>query len=249
VAVLDAGDAPVWNLTVADRHEYVANGLFVYNSIRNAAMRFGVALDLWRKHASEEQPAPLVVASGPPCPHCGTPVGFNEEATRGKRPVWFCPNRGCGGGSPRDKTDPMKGNWPWGSYDPNYFQHDPEPDLEVTQPARSAPAVPADAFDSIPPPTLASIGVTDLEARAELETYRDSSLFAAGSNGDMRKRVNRAVLLLVATGEEPDTLMAELWAEWQRDDPARAGLKWGQVRGHEVQSFAAHVQAFLKARA
>jgi len=49
VAVLDAGNAPVWNLSVEEVHEYIANGLVVNNSLRNAAMRFGVALDLWRK--------------------------------------------------------------------------------------------------------------------------------------------------------------------------------------------------------
>lgn len=49
MAVLDAGTAEVWNLSVEDVHEYVAQGVFVHNSIRNAAQRFGVALDLWAK--------------------------------------------------------------------------------------------------------------------------------------------------------------------------------------------------------
>ena len=53
VAVLDAGDAPVWNLSVGSTHEFTANGLVVFNSIRNAAMRFGVALDLWSKEELE----------------------------------------------------------------------------------------------------------------------------------------------------------------------------------------------------
>lgn len=63
MAVLDAGTAPVWNLSVEDIHEYVANGLFVHNSIRNAAMRFGVALDLWRKEpAGDGDPVPSTKA-------------------------------------------------------------------------------------------------------------------------------------------------------------------------------------------
>jgi hypothetical protein len=47
--VVDAGIEEVWNLSVEDVHEYVANGILVNNCIRNAAMRFGVALDLWSK--------------------------------------------------------------------------------------------------------------------------------------------------------------------------------------------------------
>lgn len=70
VAVLDAGAAQVWNLSVGETHEYVANGLLVSNSIRNAAMRFGVALDLWSKEELEsghvevrpDAPDPLMVA-------------------------------------------------------------------------------------------------------------------------------------------------------------------------------------------
>lgn len=49
VAVLGAGTGEVWNLSVDGIHEYAANGIFVSNSLRNAAMRFGVALDLWAK--------------------------------------------------------------------------------------------------------------------------------------------------------------------------------------------------------
>ena len=49
VEVSDAGKGSVWNLSVADTHEYVANGILVNNCLRNAAMRFGAALDLWHK--------------------------------------------------------------------------------------------------------------------------------------------------------------------------------------------------------
>ena len=49
VASLGVEPGEVWNLSVGEAHEYVANGILVHNSIRNAAMRFGVALDLWAK--------------------------------------------------------------------------------------------------------------------------------------------------------------------------------------------------------
>lgn len=49
VSVRDAGTAEVWNLSVGDVHEYAANGVLVYNS-----MRFGVALDLWAKESLVE---------------------------------------------------------------------------------------------------------------------------------------------------------------------------------------------------
>ena len=52
-----AGTGEVWNLSVGEVHEYVANGVFVHNSIRNAAMRFGVALYLWTKDELESDVA------------------------------------------------------------------------------------------------------------------------------------------------------------------------------------------------
>ena len=70
VAVLDAGLAEVWNLSVGDVHEYVANGLVVHNSIRNAAMRFGVALDLWAKGDRD------FTASNPP------PLAYVDQIVR-----------------------------------------------------------------------------------------------------------------------------------------------------------------------
>lgn len=215
--------------------------------VRNAAMRFGVALDLWRKHDSGKAAAP--VPSGPPCPHCGAPVQFNDEKGRGKKPVWSCGNRGCGGGGLRDKTDPGKGNWPWGSYDADFFAENPEP-VQVTVSApgtANTPPVPADAFDDLTC-NLTTIGVSEEQARAELQTYRDSPEFAAGHVKDMRFNVNRACLLLVALGEEKEGLLGELWQEWQADDPARKILAWSTVRGSEIQSFARHVQGFLRVR-
>ena len=55
MVVLDAGQEQVWNLSVGQVHEYVANGILVHNSIRNAAMRFGVALNLWSKGLLESE--------------------------------------------------------------------------------------------------------------------------------------------------------------------------------------------------
>lgn len=59
--VTDAGRGEVWNLSVGETHEYVANGILVCNSLRNAAMRFGAALDLWHKgqlHEDEPEAEP-----------------------------------------------------------------------------------------------------------------------------------------------------------------------------------------------
>lgn len=64
MAVLDAGVGEVWNLSVANVHEYVANGLVVSNSLRNAAMRFGVALDLWAKGDRANPSVENAVADG-----------------------------------------------------------------------------------------------------------------------------------------------------------------------------------------
>ena len=61
VGLADAGKGEVWNLSVGDVHEYVANGVLVMNSLRNAAMRFGAALDLWHKgdlHVDEADDKP-----------------------------------------------------------------------------------------------------------------------------------------------------------------------------------------------
>lgn len=64
VNVSDAGNAPVYNLTVADQNEFFANGILCHNSLRNGAMRFGVALYLWAKdglegdEVSQTAPAP-----------------------------------------------------------------------------------------------------------------------------------------------------------------------------------------------
>ena len=104
VAVLDAGDAPVWNLSVGSTHEFTANGLVVFNSIRNAAMRFGVALDLWSKEELEgvdehvarptdaapqdtsARPRPPAAQPAPtPEPSAGTaPAGALTQRTRGR---------------------------------------------------------------------------------------------------------------------------------------------------------------------
>lgn len=56
--VTEDGIAEVWNISVGETHEYIANGIVVYNSLRNAGMRFGMALDLWHKgdlHVDDEE--------------------------------------------------------------------------------------------------------------------------------------------------------------------------------------------------
>jgi len=209
------------------------------DAIRNAAMRFGVALDLWRKH-----PAAPAAPSGPPCPHCATPVVHNPNPV-GKKPIWSCPNQSCGGGEGLRKDGT---HWPWASWEPSFFaDQETGGPLKVTSPSGPAPTVPSDAFDDLTV-NLQVLGIDEDQARAELETYRDGAGFAAGHVKDMRHRTNRACLLLVALGLEPEGVQAELWSEWQQAAPGREHLAWSAVRGSEVQSFAAHVQAFLKVR-
>lgn len=217
------------------------------DAIRNAAMRFGVALNLWRKHDSEEAPA---VPSGPPCPHCRAPVAFLDEKTRGRKPAWSCSNRACGGGGPRDKADPSKGNWPWGSYNADFFANQ-ETGGPLEVPPLTGPGAPApspDAFDNLDV-NLQVLGVDQDQAEAELQTYRDSGGFAAGHVKEIRERVNRACVLLVALGHEPEGVQGELWREYQSEDlDNRRTLSWSTVKGTDVPSFARHVQAFLRAR-
>ena len=47
--ITEEKDSQVWNISVSNTHEYVANGILVNNSLRNSGMRFGAALDLWHK--------------------------------------------------------------------------------------------------------------------------------------------------------------------------------------------------------
>jgi hypothetical protein len=213
------------------------------DAIRNAAMRFGVALDLWRKHGPADR---AVLASGPPCPHCQTPVVFNDESTRGKKPVWSCPNYGCGGGG--EKKDGSR--WPWGSYDPDYFVTAEDGPLIVTTPEQAPPEVPeavTAVWDAgLARPDLEALGISDDQARAELEAYALNPGFAAGSLKDIRQRVNRAVLLVVATGLDETGILDDLWKEWQGEEDGRAHLAWSTVRGAEVPSFARAVQGYLR---
>lgn len=217
------------------------------DAIRNAAMRFGVALDLWRKHGGSE---PATAEPGRECPHCHAPsVVFNAEP-RGKKPAWSCQNRGCGGGSPRKEGG---GNWPWGSYEADYFSKKEAEEtggaLTVTAPGTEGkPEVPADAFDDLTC-NLEVLGISREQAEAELEALKADTGFSAGHVKDMRAKVNRACVLLVALGLEPSGIQGELWREWQGADlENRRILSWGTVKGREVQQFAEHVQAFLRVR-
>lgn len=83
VAVADAGPAEVWNLSVGDVHEYVANGVYVHNSLRNAAMRFGVALELWHKGElpHDDEPAAPAATPSPGDPRPAEPVAQLEQDT------------------------------------------------------------------------------------------------------------------------------------------------------------------------
>ena len=237
--------------TWRDRDDYALRSMAQTRATSKALrlpLGFVIQLAGFETTPAEEMPAEEAPA-GPPCPHCSTPVNFNDEATRGKKPVWSCPNRGCGGGGPRDKNDPSKGNWSWGSYDPNFFNdRETGGEVEIIPPVAAAPLVPSDAFDDLTV-SLAVLGVSREQAEAELEAYRDSPGFAAGHPKDMRERVNRACVLLVALGLEPEGVQGELWREWQAEDMEnRRILAWSTVRGREVLSFAQHVHEFLKVR-
>jgi hypothetical protein len=121
--------------------------------------------------------------------------------------------------------------------------------VAVTAPGTAdVPAVHQDGFDDLTC-NLTTLGIDENQARAELEAYRTNSAFASGHVKDMRERVNRAVVLLVALGEEPSGLLGELWTEFQNADiENRRILAWSTVKGHEIQQFAQHVQAFLRLR-
>lgn len=75
----------------------------ISDALRNAAMRFGVALDLWSKAGDDEErdapSAPAVVDR--PCPGCGHQVQDNRQAHKAdsKKPAWRCTNRACTAGN------------------------------------------------------------------------------------------------------------------------------------------------------
>lgn len=241
-----------------DRDDYAIRSMAQTRATSKALrlpLGFVIQLAGFETTPAEEMDGIEVEAQGPPCPHCRAPVVFNDEKTRvrpGKRdlPVWSCPNRGCGGGGLRDKNDPSKGNYSWGSYDADFFANlETGGPLEVTAPGlESKPAVPPDAFDDLTV-NLKVLGVTDEQAHAELEAYRDNGGFAAGHVKEIRERVNRACVLLVALGLEPEGVQGELFREWQNTDiENRRALSWSTVRGADVPSFARHVQAFLRVR-
>jgi hypothetical protein len=228
------------------------------DAIRNAAMRFGVALDLWRKHDRAEAP----VASGPPCPDCAAPVQDQREAwVKDKAKVvwaWRCINRACQGGNARKGGE---GNWPWASRDPKFFDTAAETEhggtLMVEHPSMPVPEV-TGGFD-IPTivdaaaatnaiANLAALHVSEAQARSELEAYASAPDFAAGTLSTIRGHVNRAVTLCVALGLDHEGLLTDLFTEWQGTDDTRRILTWSTAKAHDVLSFAKHVQAYLRGR-
>jgi len=206
------------------------------DAIRNGAMRFGVGLDLWRKHG----PA-AAAPSGPPCPHCQTPVQHNPNA-QGKQPVWSCPNRGCGGGEGIRKDGT---HWPWASWDPSFFAEE-QPTIipPVGQPAPVTDETKA-AWSDLSG-SLAALGVSEDQARAEIGAMASNPAFAAGTVKDIRGHVNRAIILVSALGLADEGIMRDLWADWQQQESGRDGLEWSSIRAGDVVSFAKTVQAFLR---
>ncbi len=207
-------------------------------------MRFGVALDLWRKHTTSVTP----VASGPPCPHCGTPVLYAAKP-EGRKAVWACPNQGCGGGNPRKEGE---GNWPWASWDHNEFKT-----KEETDPIEVLKQVGLIGVRPIVPETsklawegdmasLTALGIDENLARSELEAMALHPGFAAGSIKEMRQRVDRAITITIAMHMADGGVLTELWDEWRGDDPQRKLVFWTTARAHEVHDFAKHVQGWLR---
>ena len=89
--------------SAAADHSDLAKNL-ISDALRNAAMRFGVALDLWSKAGDDEErdagpTGPQVIDR--PCPACGRQVQDNRAAHKldSKKPAWRCTNRACTGGS------------------------------------------------------------------------------------------------------------------------------------------------------
>ncbi len=219
----------------------------VSDGIRNCAMRFGVALDLWRKHGPVE--AAPTAPTGPPCPHCGTPVQFFDEKMRGKRPVWSCPNFGCGGGGAKKEGG---GNWPWGSYDPNCFKEKENPDdpvdilkqVGLIGPPALVPVSAGEMFGV--PADLATLNITEEAARGELAASAVSPLFCAGTVRDIRNHVNHAITIAIALGLAEQGILDDLWQEWRGEDATRKLLFYSAAKAGEIHSFAKAVQGWLR---
>lgn len=237
----------------------------ISDALRNGAMRFGLGLDLWMGDEAKVVDR-RVAPSGPPCPVCQQPVEFNDEQTRhrpGKKdlPVWSCRNQACEGGGLRDRNDPSKGNWPWGSYDPNFFKDKEDAEtggeLTVEKPAMPVPEV-TGGFDMLTIvdaaaatnaiANLAALRVSEDQARSELEAYASAPDFAAGTIPQIRGHVNRAVTLCVALELDHEGLLSDLFTEWQGADESRRILTWSTAKAHDVLSFAKHVQGYLRNR-
>lgn len=230
--------------TWRDRDDYALRSMAQTRATSKALrlpLGFVIQLAGFETTPAEEMPAEDTPA-GPPCPHCGAPVVFNEERTRGKKPAWSCQNRGCGGGSPRKEGG---GNWPWGSYDPDFFANqETGGPLEVVGPSGEAPAV-VGGFD-VPPveKPLAGFGIDEQMAREELAAAARNPAFASGTVAKIRAKVERAVGLMRALdGDAAD--VAELWVEWRRENPGTTG--WHGAHAAEVLGFAKHVQLWLRA--
>lgn len=92
----------------------------ISDALRNAGMRFGIALDLWRKGDQDDAAPNGLVARAElnrPCPACGKQVHDNRAAHTNdtKKPAWRCSNRACTGGS---------NNRSWASWDPEQILPD-----------------------------------------------------------------------------------------------------------------------------
>lgn len=140
----------------------------ISDALRNAAMRFGVALGLWKKGDAEEggeaagPSTPAVVDR--PCPACGRQVADNKaaHAAEDRKPAWRCTNRSCTGGS-NDR--------PWASWDP---------DLVIPEwPEGAAMVVGERSVNALKARLVARLGSTQDAAQAWAEVMERYSLTPA----------------------------------------------------------------------
>ena len=167
---------------------------------------------------------PPAVDSGFKCPHCGAAVE-DRRADPGTRPLWACTNSDCGGGG-KKKTG--GGNWPWGSYDPDFFdatrEGDQDGELAVSHGSGEVPAV-TGGFDVPAPMEGAELWDELLRALSEGA--------GVGDRGKVEARTRNLARLMEVNGLWPAGSLAALLARWK-------GL--GLVEWHDLGQRAAMVE-------
>ena len=150
--------------------------------------------------------------SGFKCPSCEQPVLDNRPAHNddSRQPAWKCGNRACGGGG--EKKD-GSGNWPWATWETDYFaptrEGDDDGDLTVSGATMPVPPV-TGGFDVPASPESADVWDELLRALSEGA--------GLGTRPDIEARTRELCRLMEANGLWPaDSLETMLhlkgWAE------------------------------------